>query len=229
LSFSLSIVAHRGWSSRFPDNTLAGFIAASSVADAVELDVRRSSDGKLVLSHDPTMKGHVVANTPWSVLRELDIGDGHHPALLDEVLAALPDTMVQLEIKNYPHQSGYEPDHRLALEAAERSRKGDVITSFNPSTLNAVRLVFPDVQTGFAFEPIVTLDEAVKQCLDDGHTALVPRETIIDRPLETPETIAVFPWTVDDPDRARELADFGVSGIITNDPGLIRKHLEGTS
>ena len=82
------VVGHRGWPRRFPDNTLTGFLAASAVADAIELDVRRSADGKLVLSHDPTLAGLVVSETPWSVLAELDLGDGHKPALLDEALAA---------------------------------------------------------------------------------------------------------------------------------------------
>src|SRR5690606_14585398 len=128
-----------------PDNTLRGFLAAAEVADGVELDVRRSGDGKLVLSHDPWMKGLLVGQTSWSQLCELDLGDGHHPALLDEVLAALPETPVQLEVKNWPSDPGFEPDHRLALEAAERARPGDVVTGFNAETLEAVRRVFPEV------------------------------------------------------------------------------------
>lgn len=228
MSFSVAVVAHRGWSSRFPDNTLAGFLAASSVADAVELDVRRSSDGKLVLSHDADLGGLVVAETPWSVLRELDLGAGHHPALLDEVLAALPDVRVQLEIKNYPGTPGFEPDHRLALEAAERSRPGDTVTSFNPVSLAAVRRSYPDVPTGLAVEPVMVVETAIRQCLDEGHAALVPRETMITEPLEDTHGIEVYPWTVNDPERARELAGYGVSGIITDDPGLIKDYLEET-
>lgn len=221
-------IGHRGWPSRFPDNCLAGFLAASAVATGVELDVRRSADGKLVLSHDPDLAGHVVSQTSWSILAEIDLGDGHHPALLDEVIAALPDTTIQFEIKNYPQQSGFEPDHRLALETAERARPGDVVTSFNPATIAAVRAVFDQVPTGLAVEPIVALDEAVKQCLEGAHTALVPRQDMITTPLDVPDEISVFPYTVNDPDRARELVEFGVSGIITDDPGLINQHLEAT-
>lgn len=221
-------IGHRGWPSRFPDNCLAGFIAASFVASGVELDVRRSADGKLVLSHDPDLFGHVVSETVWSRLAEVDLGAGHHPALLDEVIAALPDTTIQFEIKNYPHQPGFEPDHRLALEAAERSRPGDVVTSFNPATIAAVRNTFPEVETGLAIEPVVTLDDAVRQCMTEGHQVLVLRQDMITGPLALPEGIRVFPYTVNDPDRAKELVDFGVSGIITDDPGLINRHLEAT-
>ena len=225
------VVGHRGWPRRFPDNTLTGFLAASAVADAIELDVRRSADGKLVLSHDPTLAGLVVSETPWSVLAELDLGDGHKPALLDEALAALPGTPVQLEVKNVPDQPGFEPDHRLALEAAERARPGDTITSFNHVSLKAVRRVFPDVPTGLAINRFCALEKGLNYCLETGHSVLIPEETLIDMPIASAvfAEIRVFPWTVNDPDRARELVGFGVSGIITDDPGLISRHLKGNS
>jgi glycerophosphoryl diester phosphodiesterase len=218
-----SIVGHRGWPARFPDNCLAGFLAAATVSDMVELDVRRSSDGKLVLSHDPFLDGVSVSATPWSTLAELDLGGGHHPALLDEALAALPHTPIQMEVKNMPFDPGFEPDHRLALETAERARPGDIVTGFNTETLGAVRRVFPDVATGLAVPAGVMLDVAVQLCLDAGHTALVPDQSLIVGEIET--DLAVYPWTVNVTARARELAEMGVTGIITDDPGLLHETL----
>ena len=222
-------VGHRGWPVRFPDNTLAGFLAASSVVDEVELDVRRSGDGKLVLSHDPNLVGLAVHENPWSILAELDLGDGHHPALLDEVLAALPDTRVQLEIKNDSSEPGFEPDHRRGLEAAERSRPGDMVTSFNPATLEAVRRIFPNVSTGLLVTGAGVLDDFVKYCLDAGHRSLVPDHRMIHGPVSADAGVAIGTWTVDDPVRAAELVEWGVSSIITNDPGLISQHLEDSA
>lgn len=219
----ITVVGHRGWPSRYPDNTLSGFMAAATVADMVELDVRRSGDGKLVLSHDPIMGGHLVSETPWSTLCLLDLGGFHHPALLDEAMAALPGTPVQMEVKNLPIDPGFEPDHRLALEAAARARPGDLVTSFNPETVAAVRRVFPDVPTGLVITTDVSLDEAVKHCLDVGHSALVPHHSLITQGLN--EDVDVYTWTVNHADRARELADFGVTGIITDDPGSISETL----
>lgn len=218
-----SVIGHRGWPSRYPENTLSGFIAASDVADGVELDVRRSGDGKLVLSHDPTLGGRSVSSTTWSELAESDLGDGHRPALLDEVLAALPTTPIQLEVKNLPMGPGYEPDHRLALEAAERARPGDIVTGFNPESLEAVRRVFPGVATGLCVPAGQTLHSAVKHCVDVGHTALIPEFSLIMEPINT--DLQVYPWTVNDPERARELVELGVTGIITDDAGLIAKTL----
>lgn len=214
-----TVIGHRGWPARYPDNTLDGFLAAADVADAVELDVRRSADGKLVLAHDPVLGGLAVWETPWSVLCELDLGNGHHPALLDEVLAALPATPVQLEVKNWPMDPGFEPDHRLVLETAERARPGDMVTGFNLESLNAVRRVFPEVATGLCVPAAIGLDEAVNICLDAGHNALVPEFSLVTKELNV--DVQVFPWTVNDPARASELVQFGVAGIITDDPGLM--------
>jgi len=214
-----AVVGHRGWPTRFPDNTLGGFLAAAAVADAVELDVRRSADGKLVLSHDPALGGLVVAETPWSRLCELDLGDGHHPALLDEALAALVGTPAQLEVKNSPAEPGYEPDHRLAMETAERARPGDIVTGFNPASLAAVRRVFPDAATGLCVTAAVAFDEAVELCLDAGHHAVVPDQSLVPERLHV--EVEVYPWTVNDPVRAHELVERGVTGIITDDPGLM--------
>jgi glycerophosphoryl diester phosphodiesterase len=217
------VIGHRGWPTRFPENTLSGFLAAATVSNGVELDIRRSADGKLVLSHDPFIGDLPVSATRWSELAELDVGGGHRPALLDEVLAALPATPVQLEVKNWPTDPGYEPDHRIALEVADRARPDDLVTGFNPDSLAAVRRIFPDVPTGLAVSAFVSLDEAVIHCLDGGHTALIPALSLITRELNV--ELAVFPWTVNEPEQARELVEFGVTGIITDDPALMSTSL----
>ncbi|MFQ5523529.1 MAG: glycerophosphodiester phosphodiesterase [Acidimicrobiia bacterium] len=221
------VVGHRGWPALFPDNTLAGFVAAAQVAAAVELDVRRSRDGKLVLSHDPELAGLVVAEHPWEELAELDLGGGHRPALLDEVLAALPETALQMEIKNLPGQLGFEPDHRLALEAASRARPGDIVTSFNPETLLAVRRDFPAVDTGLAVEAWADLGASLDACVEVGHRALVPAQSLLVGSLDPDRLrgVEVYPWTVNDPERGRELVAWGASGIITDDPGLMAQTL----
>lgn len=225
------IVGHRGWPTRFPDNTLSGFSAAAAVADAVELDVRRSADGKLVISHDPTLGGIEVASHDWVTLGEVDLGDGHRPVLLDEAIAALPGTPIQFEVKNLPHQPGFEPDSRVALDAAARARPGDIVTSFHWPTLAAVRRDFPDVATGALLDRHGDVRQAVDHCLDVGHGTVVPEQTMLDEDSMSAITDAgleSYTWTVDDPERAIELAGLGVSGIITNDPGLMVETLRST-
>jgi glycerophosphoryl diester phosphodiesterase len=216
VSEEVAIVGHRGWPARYPENTLDGFLAAAEVADAVELDVRRCSDGRLVVSHDPVLAGHVICETPWSTLCELDLGDGIHPALLDEVLAALPGTPIQLEVKNWFTDPGFEPDHRIALETAGRARPEDMVTCFNPESLAVVARTYPDVMTGLAVQAPLRLEDGLAICRDAGHVALIPDHRLIGDELEA--DIAVYAWTVNSEPRARELVVLGVDGIITDDP-----------
>ena len=218
------VVGHRGWPTRHPDNTLAGFLAAATVAESVETDVRRSADGKLVLSHDPAIGGLEVAVHPWSVLAEVDLGEGHRPALLDEAVAAIPGTSFQFEVKNLPYEPGFEPDHRVGLETAERARPGDLVTSFNWVTLAAVHRVFPEVATGVLVGASGEIDQALAECLEVGHPALVPSIELpigdLARALDS--GLRVYPWVVEEPALVEELADLGVSGIITDDPAAVR-------
>lgn len=220
-----SVIGHRGWPSRFPDNTLSGLLAAATVADAVEVDIRRCADGKLVLSHDPDLAGYLVSAHGWAFLGELDLGGGHHPVLLDEALGALPDTPLMLEVKNLPHQPGFEPDHRIGHETASRARPGDVVTSFHWPTVDAVRRQFPDVATGLILGESGDLAQAIQHCLEAGHSAVAPEHQLLrteeGRRLVEETGLDVYVWTVNDPGEAEELAGIGVSGIITDEPGLI--------
>lgn len=225
---AIAVVGHRGWPARYPDNTLAGFLAAAEVADAVEVDVRRSSDGKLILSHDPVLDGLVISENPWQVLAEADLGDGHRPALLDEAIASVPGLTFQFEIKNMPHEPGFEPDHRLGLEAAERARPGDIVTSFNWETLAAVRRVFPDVATGVLVDAGGNIALGMRECLEHGHGTLLPSAflPVLEMIRAVESGLGVCPWVVDEPDHVIELAGIGVSGIITDDPAAVRAALD---
>ncbi|GMA24505.1 hypothetical protein GCM10025864_22640 [Luteimicrobium album] len=81
----MRVVAHRGNSSVAPQNTLAAFEAACRVdADAVELDVRRTRDGALVVIHDrdvtlTTDGSGRVKDLTLAELRELDAGTRFSP------------------------------------------------------------------------------------------------------------------------------------------------------
>jgi glycerophosphoryl diester phosphodiesterase len=227
LSSEISVVGHRGWPTRFPDNSLPGFLAAATICDRIELDVRRSLDGKLVLSHDPNLGDLPVATTPWSILADVDLGAAVKPCLFDEALVALPDTPVMIEIKNSPADPGYESDSRLGLEAASRARPMDAVISFNWGTVGLVRRHFPDVTTGLNVGVLGDLDDAVTQCLDGGHRYLVPDvDLLLNSDIALPEGRETFVWTAQ---RFRllgaelgELASRGVAGIITDDPESTR-------
>lgn len=218
--FSDSAVwGHRGWPTRFPDNVEAGIRAAAEVASGVEIDVRRSADGVLVLSHDPEIAGLTVATHPWSMLQEIDLA-GHRPATLDDV-ADVP-AVLDLEVKNDPSEPGFEEDHRLARDVADRARPSDIVTSFWWPSVDAVRATHPDVATGLLFIAPVDPAAAIRHAVDRGHRSIAPNHSLVDEAmmdLAAREGIEVVAWTVDQRDEAVRLADLAVAAIISNRPG----------
>jgi len=112
------VAAHRGWSSRYPENTMEAFRAAMDLGvDQVETDIRVTKDGELVLIHDANVdrttngSGKVLDFT-YNELKKLDAGCKKDPAFsgcyiptLREFLtlaAEYPMMTVDLELKEYP-------------------------------------------------------------------------------------------------------------------------------
>ena len=190
-----------------------------------------------MLSHDEVLGGHVVPETSWGVLAEVDLGAGNKPCLLDEAVASLPTTPLIIEVKNQPNSPGFEPDHRLGLEAADRARPGDVVTSFNWSVVDEVRRVFPDVATGLIVGLLGDAGEAMSHAKENGHGFLVSHIGLatawagVHGPLSAEEAVYVWAGTEEDlaAHRGDELRSIGVSGIITDDPSQTRLRLEGES
>ena len=123
------VVAHRGASKAAPENTLEAFaLAASMGAAMVELDVRRASDGELVIHHNP-----------------FDVRPPGAPTLLQALdLCGALGMEVNIEIKNSPRDPDFDPSDSIAIEVAallvtavgapgvvnERTPLNDVPTAF---------------------------------------------------------------------------------------------------
>ncbi len=86
------VIAHRGFSSRYPENTLLAFEEAIEAgADLVETDLRLSRDGTIVCIHDKTLsrtadRGDRIADLDVKTLKQIDIGDGMTVPTFDDVL-----------------------------------------------------------------------------------------------------------------------------------------------
>lgn len=224
------VIGHRGWASRFPDNVLAGILAAAEVADMVEVDVRCTADGTLVLSHDPYVAGLAVAETPWSRLSTVDLGGGHRPVDLMALMAALPNFPLNLEIKNFPGDPGFDEEHGVALRTAAKARPGDLLSCFYWPTMDAVREASPGTATGLLVDQGWSLTDAVDHALARGHVAVIPQyqlalssEPAVRLAAEAGLLVAV--WTLNDASIASQLASMGVTAIITDDPGYMKRTL----
>lgn len=216
------VVGHRGDPTRHPDNTLAGVMAGLETVGAVEVDVRLTRDGHLILSHDPELAGHSIAATDSADLLVLD----SRPSLLDEIVG-LPGKL-NLEVKNIPGQAGFDPEGPVALLAASRMRPTDVLTSFYWPDMDLVRSRAPGVTTGLVVGEGGSVEDTLAHATDTGHRAVSVHDSLVTADMceeAVGRGVAVMAWTVNTVDRARELSGMGVAAIISDDPISIRNGL----
>lgn len=220
----LQIIAHRGACLAERENTVAAFRRAFALgADAVELDVRRTLDGVLVVHHDAHLDdGRAI----------VDLSAGELPAhvpSLDVGLDACAGMWVNLEIKNSPDDPDHDPLDAVADAVVEHLRaRGDgverwLVSSFRRETIERTREQWPELAT--AWLTVAVPDGAVEDLARCGHRALHPWVGFVTADLVTSchdAGLSVNAWTCDDPDRMRELAAWGVDGICTNAPDVAR-------
>lgn len=218
----VTVYAHRGASAAERENTLDAFRRAAAMgADGVELDVRRSAEGALVVHHD----AHLADGRAIVDLAAGDLPD--EVPLLDAALDACRGLVVNVEIKNLRGDPDFDPDDALVVPVLQACQGHDVlISSFNLFTLDRCRDADPAVPT--AFLAMVPPDREVAgrlvdRCVRHGHQVLHPHHVgVTDHLMDLCRSkgVAVNTWTVDDPDRMRELAGLGVDGIVTNVPDV---------
>jgi glycerophosphoryl diester phosphodiesterase len=221
-----AIHAHRGSpdpAGGIRENTLEAFIRARLLgADGVELDVRRTRDGTLVVHHDPEIRGlgalHELVSDrlPGSV------------ALLSAALDACDGLDVNIELKNLPGEAGFDDEEVMAREVADlvvaTGREDSVVmSSFWPGSLDAVRERQPRLATGLLvaswFEPAACVPLAIEH----GCRALHPHVSLLDESLmdgARDAGLAVSTWTVNRRSLIRSAMALGVDTVITDDVTL---------
>ncbi|WP_432491018.1 glycerophosphodiester phosphodiesterase [Kineococcus gypseus] len=241
------VVAHRGYSSVAPENTLAAFEAALRCgADVVETDLHPAADGAAVLIHDEDVAATTggrgrVAELSTTDLARLDAGAWFSPAyrgqrvpLLADLLDLLhehPGAQLLLELK------GRWSAAQVAGALADVRRAGAVdqvvVQSFEVSTLAHVQDVAPGVRRAVLLEEPAADALAQGRALrrDLGVIACNPSvASLVARPAAVAELhaagLAVWSWTVDEPVLWRALVDAGVDGLITNRPDGLRGWLQ---
>lgn len=226
-------------------NTLASFRAAvDQGADGVELDVRLSADGQVVVIHDDRVDatsdgGGAVAELDLASLRALDAGAWFGPAFageriptLLEVFQALPpETVVNVELKS---AEGLPRNERLALAGLTvdavrcAGRAGSVVfSSFDPRLLRILARLAPEIPRGLLWEAGRPWWRALLS-LGLDLQALHPQAAAVNAALVRRAHArgrAVNVWTVNDPALARRLAGLGVDALISNRPAEIRAAL----
>ena len=247
----LPVVAHRGFSHEYPENTVAsakGAILAK--AEGCECDVYISRDGVVFIMHDGTfnrttnVKAEIadgkpkpvnIADLSFAEIRELDAGSwkdakfaGEKIPTLDEWLAALKDSKCWpvIEIK----KAGFE---QQVIDAVKKAEMEDqvVIIAFPKDAVKAVRKLAPKIPVAWLWgdkweKSDAELVEFLVAAANEVDTNLLDLahthlNTNVVKGLND-AGITVWSWTIDDPARMAELRRAGVVSITTNRPNIAR-------
>ena len=234
----VKVIAHRGASHLAPENTLASIELAWQLgADAVEVDVHLTRDGRIVALHDPTTGRtagtHLeVVATHSHHLRLLDVGRHKHPGFageaipfLEEVLETVPPgRQLFIEVK-----CGPEILPRLDRTVVDSGKRSQVeIIGFDLDTMKAAKAIMPDVPAHWLCEKRywtrysrLLARKAKAYGLDglDVHWSGITRRFVS---AVRKAGLKLYAWTVDEPAEAVRLREMGVDGITTNRPGWLR-------
>jgi len=232
VSGPVAVQAHRGSpdpASGIRENTLEAFARARELgADGVELDVRLTVDGGLVVHHDPVIPG-------VGALHELATGDlPSYVPLLAEALRECAGMVVNIEIKNLPTEPAFDPSDRCAADVAalvDAAAAGEsvIVSSFWPGAVATVRDAGSGIRTGLLVIPSSDPGTAV-----DGAVRLGCAAVHLPVGLATPAGVAVAhdaglavaAWTVVDSAALTSVLEAGVDTIVTDDVAMVRRRLD---
>ena len=230
------IFAHRGDFAHAPENTLPSFQQAlQKGADGVELDAKLTSDGHVIVIHDSTVdrttdgKGRVTSLT-LEAIRKLDAGKwfnekfaGTKVPLLEEAFEIVgKDKMINIELTNYS-----SPRDGLVVKVCELIKRHNnhnqiLFSSFFSSNLKIAAQTLPEIPRGLLAMPgWVGLWARSFGFMFGDYQALHPHISNASREqMQRAHRLKrrVHVWTANTPEEINRLKEWGVDGIITDDP-----------
>ena len=240
------VVAHRGESYSVPENTMLAFkTAVRKKADWVEMDVHKTKDGKIIVSHDDYIervsgKQIYVHESNYDYLRKLDVGSWFDKKYsnvrfsnLDEALKYLKSKgkHVQIETKpvdgNYPDGKPINKDfEEKVIKIIKDNHMEDrvLIISQKEDSLKRIKKIDPNIKTANCM--VVAWGDIGK--ITWVNCCSIEEENV------TPATVSnmheankiCFSWTVNRAENIQRLVDCGIDGIVTDNVVMVRKTLD---
>ena len=237
-----TIVGHRGARGEAPENTAAGFqVAMEAGVTEIELDVRLSRDGHLIVVHDANVtrttgergKAHHYTLSQLEVLDARRNTPGWHsplgiPSLREVVDLCGPSMRFQFEVKGADRVILHRLAHQLVDFINQRQMNDRVVvTSSHTGFLRMLGTMTAHIERGYVAE--YRYQQPTRRAVALGCTWLMPRHTLVTPALmrrARRRNLKVSTWTVNDLTRAERMVELGVDGIITDFPTSFIAHFE---
>ncbi len=239
------IIGHRGACGYAPENTLVSIQTAHDMGvEWVELDVKLTADDVPIICHDDNLLRTTgmdadVKDVSYSAIRELDAGSWFADSFVGEQIPTLEDAVelitelgmgLNLELKPCP---GREIETaQIALDHMTRmwdDHNNILVSSFSEIALeNAADMLGGDWAIGYLFNDTPENWKDMAKHLGastiniNGNHDDLKREFIEDI---IDEGYGILAYTINNPMRARELITWGVDGVFTDEPDVMRDEL----
>lgn len=235
---STSVTAHRGAALMAPENTLSALsYAIDSQSDYAEIDVQETKDKELVLLHDTSLKrtaglGKKVWEVPYAQIRQLDAGISFNKKFRGEIIPTLEEAVkfckgkldLNIEIKYNGKNKGIVNKVVRVIEANDFINQC-VISSMDYQFLKQVKEANPKIRTGY----IMSMRYGSISRIEYADFFSVKSNYIDESFVNEAHSFGkeVHAWTVNYPGTVKKMMECKVDNIITDDPVLVRKVLNG--
>lgn len=231
--------AHRGFSGKYPENTMLAFEKAIEAgSDGIEFDVQMTKDKELVLIHDETVdrttngSGRVCDYT-LEELKKLDAsadfagvyGFNPIPTLREYcAMAKDADILTNIELKNGVYE--YEGMEQMVLDILDEFSMRDkaMISTFNHFSALRMKALDPNMRCGLLEESWLVdaaayVEKVGAECYHPWYCSMT-KETVSELHAKG---IEINVWTVNTEEVMLEMLERGVDGVITNFPDVFHK------
>lgn len=227
-------IAHRGFSGKYPENTMLAFRKASEFyCDGIETDVQLTKDGVPVLIHDETLDrtsngSGLVKDYTYSELLKLDFGHGQKIPSLEDFIAFSKENnlFINLELKNsiLPYE-GLENITLNLLYKYSYPKDKIILSSFNHYSMVNIKKMDYSYKTGLLYDCCIY--EPGNYCRLCGADAMHPQFfSVLNKKVVDDIKLKGFQintYTVNEAEYMKKLLNLGIDGIITNYPDLLNQ------
>jgi glycerophosphoryl diester phosphodiesterase len=241
------VVAHRGDSFSYPENTSIAFAAAIAAnVDGIELDVRLSHDGIPMICHDATLQRYggstlSLRQMTAAQIQAVDVGAwkrqhfiGQRAPTLDQALTQCRGVTLCIELKatNGPGRTAY---HRRLLRAVldaitrRRAERRVCILCFDGGVLEQISRMAPNLRRVRNCERLPTDLDRWLDRQPGLHAACFDRRILTQAVVDTCHRhgVQVYAWSANDASAANRLMTLGVDAILSDRPAWLVRHLRG--
>jgi Glycerophosphoryl diester phosphodiesterase len=239
----MKVVAHRGYSGKYPENTMLAFeMAAKAEADEIELDVQLSRDGEVIVCHDESLDrttdgSGLLQNYTLKELKSFNaaklfpqFGKVEIPSF-DEYCAWAAGQKLTTNIEIKTGIIYYKEIEKKTIAILEKYNLTErvMFSSFNHMSLVETKKIAPSIPVGALVDhrgvgnPGYYCSKFGFEFYHPGYKGLTD-EMISDLKAHK---VGVNVWTVNDMDTLEKLHEWDVSGVITNYPAVCRNYLKG--